>query len=225
MRKKSSILRAALAVFTVFLAFSGAAKAQTGPHSVPGPVVVMELFTALGCPSCPAADAMFGQVARTSPGVVALGCHVTYFNRPGRADPVSAPFCDGRQRGYKNSGVLPRIYTPAVVINGAEGYKGTDRASVLTALNAALPVRTIAVSQAGNYLNITLPRVSIRTPADVWLFAYDRNHAVTYITKLLRWDGMRSSMMFPLQGISGTGYAVIAQYADQTNIIAAGKTY
>ena len=100
-------------------------------------VTVYELFTARGCPSCPAADALFGQIARGHPDVIALACHVTYFDRPGRNDQMSAPFCDGRQEGYKGAKVLKKIYTPAVVVNGSHAVKGNDAESVTGALARA----------------------------------------------------------------------------------------
>jgi hypothetical protein len=204
-----------LAVLCAFIA----APAQAG-------VTVYELFTARDCPSCPAADALFGQIVRKQPDVITLACHVTYFDRPGRKDQMSAPFCDGRQEGYKGASVLQKIYTPAVVVNGARAVKGNDTESVIEGLKTARAedVKPVHLSKGGGYLNIILPGVSLGAPADVWLFAYDRNHSVTNLTKLMQWNGRSVSMAFPVQSIPANGYAVIAQTASQTNIIAAGKT-
>lgn len=205
-----------LAVFTAF----GAVPARAE-------VMVYELFTARDCPSCPAADEIFSQVARANPRVIALACHVTYFNRPGRYDALSAPFCDGRQTGYKTSKIVRKLYTPAVVLNGHYEVKGTSRNDVLTGLAAAKMERVprIPLALEGGYLTITLPAADLGgAAADVWLFAYDKGNAVTGLTKLMRWNGRSSAMAFPVQSMPGAGYAVIAQTARQTNIIAAGKT-
>jgi hypothetical protein len=207
-----------LAVFLLAGLFSAPAQAA---------VTVYELFTARDCPSCPRADELFGQIARGQPDVIALSCHVTYFDRPGREDQMSAPFCDGRQTGYKDANIISKIYTPAVVVNGVHAIKGNDGESVIEGINTGRmeTVQPISLSVIDGYLNITLPAVEgLRAPADVWLFAYNTSHAVTALTKLMRWNGKSVAMSFPVASLRANGFAVIAQTTSQTNIIAAGKT-
>ena len=213
-----SIRTRTCAVFVALLLFA--------PAPARAAVTVYELFTARGCPSCPAADALFGQIARGQPDVIALSCHVTYFDRPGRSDQMSAPFCDGRQEGYKGSKILKKIYTPAVVVNGARAVKGNDAQSVNDGLSTgrAESVPSVHLTERGGYLNIILPGLALPEPADVWLFAYDRNNSVTNLTKLMQWNGKAAAMAFPVQSIPANGYAVIAQTGNQTQIYAAGKT-
>ncbi len=216
-----------LAAFaTALVAALSAGRAAPAPAQAPAPVTVYELFTARDCPACPRADELFSRIARTRPDVIALSCHVTYFDRPGRSDMLSAPFCDGRQTGYKQAEVLPRIFTPAVVVNGIHAAKGNDAEAVADSLSSGArdPVRPIHLSVIDGYLNVTLPGVSLPEAADVWLFAYDRGHAVKFLTKLLRWNGKSVAMAFPVENIPAAGYAVIAQTASQTKILAAGKT-
>jgi hypothetical protein len=201
-----------------FMAFSLPARAD---------VTVYELFTARDCPSCPRADELFGQITRSNPNIIALACHVTYFDRPGRADSLSAPFCDGRQTGYKQGKVLDRIYTPAAVVNGMYAVKGNDKDSVMAGLSSSGVIETVKqihLSAQGGYLNITLPGVGVEESADVWLFAYNNNNAVTFLTKLMRWNGKSVAMAFPIESVPASGYAVVAQTAQQTQILAAGKT-
>jgi hypothetical protein len=139
---------------------------------------------------------------------------------------MSAPFCDGRQTGYKESNVIPKIYTPAVVINGDHAVKGNDSESVIQGLNDGRTetVADIRLTVTDGYLNITMPNVAMSRPADVWFFAYNTNHAVTNLTKLMQWNGKSVSMAFPVQNLYASGYAVVAQTSQQTNIVAAGKT-
>jgi hypothetical protein len=85
-------------------------------------------------------------------------------------------------------------------------------------------VADIRLSVADGYLNITLPNAALSAPADVWFFAYNTNHAVTNLTKLMQWNGRSVSMAFPVASLQANGYAVVAQTAQQTNVIAAGKT-
>ncbi len=189
-------------------------------------VMVYELFTARDCPSCPVANEIFGQISRSNPEVISLACHVTYFDRPGRGDSLSAPFCDGRQTGYKQARVVQKLYTPAVVMNGRYAVKGNDREAVLTGLTAASmeSVYPVRLTVRDGYLNVMLPSVQLAGDADVWLFAYNKGYAVTNLTKLMRWNGKPVAMAFPVGTIPASGYAVIAQSANQTNVIAAGKT-
>lgn len=201
-------------ILAVLMTFAGAAQAAT----------VYELFTARDCPSCPRADEIFSQLARTRPDIITLACHVTYFDRPGRSDALSAPFCDGRQTGYKQAGVVPKIFTPAAIVNGAQAVKGNDADSVMAGLQTVDPISNIYLSARGGYLNITMPDVRLTQPADVWLFAYDSRHTVRYLAKLLRWNGKGVAMAFPITDVPAAGYAVVAQSARQTDIVAAGKT-
>lgn len=188
---------------------------------------VYELFTARDCPSCPRADELFLKIARNHPDIIALACHVTYFDRPGRKDNLSAPFCDGRQTGYKDSKVLPKIYTPAAVINGNRAVRGNDADSLSEGLRGAGAdvIQPVRLNLRGNYLTITLPDLPQGEAADVWLFAYDYGYAVKHLTKLLRWDGRSAEMAFPVTDMPAAGYAVIAQRTNQTRIVAAGKTH
>jgi hypothetical protein len=47
---------------------------------------------------------------------------------------------------------------------------------------------------------------------------------VTFLTKLMRWNGKSVAMAFPVANVPAAGYAVIAQTTAQTQIFAAGKT-
>jgi hypothetical protein len=205
-------------ILAVFMAFSTPVRAD---------VTVYELFTARDCPSCPRADELFSQLTRTKPDIIALSCHVTYFDRANRRDELSAPFCDGRHTGYKESRVVDRLFTPTAVVNGMYGIKGNDQDAVIQSLSSSGVIETvqpIALNVKGDHLNVTLPSVPMSNSADVWLFAYNQGHAVTFLTKLMRWNGKSVALVFPVGNIPAAGYAVVAQTANQTSIVAAGKT-
>jgi hypothetical protein len=202
-----------------FMAFTLPARAD---------VTVYELFTARDCPSCPRADELFGQITRSNPQIIALACHVTYFDRPGRADSLSAPFCDGRQTGYKQGKVLDRIYTPAAVVNGMYAVKGNDKDSVMAGLSSSGVIETVKSDSsvgAGRVSEYHAAGCNAWSePADVWMFAYNNSNAVTFLTKLMRWNGKSVAMAFPVENVPAAGYAVVAQTTQQTQILAAGKT-
>ncbi len=118
--------------------FSGAMAALGGTANAAdnddNPVVI-ELFTSQSCSSCVAAAAYFEDLA-TRDDVVALGWHVDYWNalqtRHGRwADPYSDAAHTERQRRYNhNLRATNAVYTPQIVINGANEAVGSARSDV-----------------------------------------------------------------------------------------------
>jgi hypothetical protein len=69
--------------------------ARAAPHAV----TVLELFTTQGCANCPPADDILDKITtEAQDGVIALGCHVTFFDRAPWKDTFSLPVCDERQK-------------------------------------------------------------------------------------------------------------------------------
>ena len=101
------------------------ATAQPSPRPVVG-----ELFTSEGCSSCPPADAIVAELARTRPDLLLLTFHVTYWNSLGWRDPYSFDDATRRQRRYVALGVSPEVYTPALIVDGRLDAVGSDGASV-----------------------------------------------------------------------------------------------
>jgi hypothetical protein len=115
-------------------------QAQTAVDAPAQKVVLVELFTSEGCSSCPPADALLRQVngTRTSGDqlVVGISEHVTYWNGLGWSDPFSSPAYTDRQNAYSERFHLEGVYTPQMVINGAEQIVGSDRGALLRAVQA-----------------------------------------------------------------------------------------
>jgi hypothetical protein len=91
--------------------------------------VIVELFTAEGCSSCPPADALLNELARTpavaGAEVIALGEHVDYWNSLGWRDRFSDAAFSARQAEYSRlHGAEP--YTPQMVVDGQLGFVGND---------------------------------------------------------------------------------------------------
>lgn len=111
-------------------------------------VAVVELFTSEGCSSCPPADRVLGEIVadareRDRP-VFALAFHVDYWDRLGWKDPYSDAAYSRRQRDYAS--IIPdnRVYTPQMIVNGRDGFVGSDEdhatRSIERALDTAAPV-------------------------------------------------------------------------------------
>ena len=121
----------ALGVSLFAFALAPAAWAGGGP-------VVVELFTSEGCSSCPPADAFLTELARDGTDVLPLAFHITYWDDLGWKDPYAFDAATRRQRQYAGSLADDRVYTPEMVVNGADSFVGSDRAAGLAAIARAL---------------------------------------------------------------------------------------
>jgi hypothetical protein len=133
-----------------------AAQIPEVPPVVTTPVLV-ELFTSEGCSSCPPADAILanldGKISPTGQQVIALEEHVTYWNQLGWTDPFSLEFFSDRQNMYTENTGKDEVYTPQVVVNGAQEALGSDRNAVLLAIrmqDKPMPLAVNVLSYAPN---------------------------------------------------------------------------
>lgn len=146
------ILRACLllAIAAAFAPYAGA-QAPAPDHRQP---VLVELFTSEGCSDCPPADALLAQLDATQfvPGAqaIVLSEHVTYWNREGWTDPFSSDAMTDRQQQYKMQFGLSDVYTPQMVVDGAQQMVGNDRDKVESAIAraAATPKLEIQILDA-----------------------------------------------------------------------------
>jgi len=106
------------------------------------PVAVVELFTSEGCSSCPPAEALLNQIHRDAVNndrpIYALAFHVDYWNRLGWPDPYSSAAYSNRQRRYAAAFSSRQIYTPQMIVNGEDGFVGSNRAAANQAISRAL---------------------------------------------------------------------------------------
>ncbi len=125
----------------------------------PTPVVV-ELFTSEGCSSCPPADLVLQRLEAGVgvPGayVIALGEHVTYWDRLGWKDRFSADVFTKRQEDYTWQFRTDSAYTPQMIVNGQAEFVGSDeqraRREILKAAQG--PAVKVDLALAGDLVNI-----------------------------------------------------------------------
>ncbi len=110
------------------------------PKEEPAPgVAVVELFTSEGCSSCPPADRLLGELAASSPDrVYALSFHVDYWDDLGWPDRFASSAYTDRQQTYARLLGVRGLYTPQIVVNGAEELIGSDRDRAAAAIARAL---------------------------------------------------------------------------------------
>ena len=97
--------------------------AVSTPAVADGPVVV-ELFTSQGCSSCPPADKVLGQIADRD-DVIAIALHVDYWDYLGWKDEFADPSFTKRQRAYARAKGSRTVYTPQMIVGGADHIVGT----------------------------------------------------------------------------------------------------
>jgi len=107
--------------------------------------VVVELFTAQGCASCPPADAFLADLAARD-DVIALSLHVDYWDYIGWEDTFGSPRNTARQRGYARAQGHKMVYTPQMIIGGSDYEVGTHREDVIDLIDRHLARRAGAIS-------------------------------------------------------------------------------
>lgn len=120
-------------------AMTPASGQATGPD--PSRVVVLELFTAQGCSSCPPADRVLSRLGldeRIRGQVLPLAFHVDYWNVGGWKDPFSAAAWTARQYSYARALYVGSPYTPQLVVDGQREFNGSREERALSEIKAAL---------------------------------------------------------------------------------------
>ncbi|GAU82248.1 thioredoxin family protein [Bosea sp. BIWAKO-01] len=234
----------ALSAFLAALTFGGATALAQTPAKPPRAVI--ELFTSQGCSSCPAADALFVELAK-DPSLIALTMPVTYWDYLGWKDTLGQDVFSKRQKYYAKGRGDGQIYTPQAVINGASHMVGSDKAQIEQSLkehaSPALPV-SVALSEASGHLSIKLDPTGAGSErgGGVWLVPISRlvtvpiergenkGKSVTYanvvrgIVKIGEWTGAATTMSVPLataQLPNADAYVVLVQ-GDQPNRVILG---
>ena len=163
----------ALAAALVLAPAAMAAEKSAPGNSQGRSLTVVELFTSQGCSSCPPADAFLGELAKRD-DILALSVHVDYWDYIGWKDVFASPRNTQRQRDYASKMRLRYVYTPQMVIQGADHATGSDRSGVWAKIKKAAKTKRVpvAISLAGGKIRITVPGAHTTDKAAVWLAVY-----------------------------------------------------
>lgn len=153
---------AALLIGAMGLSACSNARATERGLSPPMQPVIVELFTSEGCSSCPPADRVLAELEAKHPlpgvEIVPLAFHVDYWDELGWKDPYSSRAWTKRQLSYRR-GERPSLYTPQLVVAGADELNGGDREGALRAIRAAAarPRTSIALTteRRGSLIDVT----------------------------------------------------------------------
>jgi hypothetical protein len=148
--KTNSLVRTAqLATLLLF-----ASLASHELAAAPRPAVV-ELFTSQGCSSCPPADALLSELA-ARPDVIALAYHVDYWDGLGWRDRYALPLSAQRQHRYTSTLRLGNVFTPQLIIDGQQSRIGSNRSSIVNAIQPPRSGIPITVTVTDGKLRVQL---------------------------------------------------------------------
>ncbi len=183
--------------------------------------VIVELFTSEGCSSCPPADALLADLARSNPAIETLEFHIDYWDALGWPDRFSSPDYTARQRSYARSFGVSELYTPQMIVDGADAFAGSNanraRTSITQALGrpprARVSVRTsasgpgaiaIAYDIVGAPSGATLTLVAIEHSASSAVQAGENSGRMLYHTNVVR-----ALRVVPLAGSRGSATLLV----------------
>ena len=219
-----------------FLTLAAMATALTaGASALAGePRAVIELFTSQGCSSCPPADKLLGDLAK-SPDLIPLTLAIDYWDYLGWKDTLALPGHAKRQKAYSHvRGDHEGVYTPQAVISGAAQALGSDHAAIDRAIaqtrnqgaTLSLPL-TMAVDHGR--LTVTAPAgAHENVSAEVWLCPVSKSIEVviakgentgqtfTYHNVVRRWvrigvwNGAPATWSIPLADFKTDGVDAVA---------------
>jgi hypothetical protein len=143
----SFVLAAALPL----LAAGAHAEGSTEP-------VLVELFTAEGCSSCPPADHFLGQLDAAQPirgaHLIVLSEHVDYWDQQGWPDPYASKAFTERQAAYDRKLRVSEPFTPQFIVDGTIDLRLSRRERISeqllgAAAAAKIPVRIESLRVGG----------------------------------------------------------------------------
>ncbi len=147
--------------------------------------VIIEVFTSSNCSACMIADRILYDIAK-NPNVIALSCHVKYWDENTLNNPTGLEACTYRQWAYKSAGRMDSadIKIPYTVIDGANQINN-NRLHVF--YERLLAIRENALFHplwvdlrwgAKDKVLVTLPqaprgfRIDLQDSFSVWLIRY-----------------------------------------------------
>jgi len=159
----------------LYLVASAALVWTAAQADAPSRPLVVELFTAQGCSSCPPADAYLGRLSER-PDVVALAFHVDYWDSSGWRDRFELRQGVERQNVYVRNFHRSSAFTPQFVIDGRKDAVDTN--SIVQALQEHRDAVPVTLGVREGQVVVDVGEKQGEHPSDVVLVAFLR-HAVS----------------------------------------------
>jgi len=176
----------AAAVATLPMISRADCRATSPDHQV----ALIELYTSEGCDSCPPADRWLSSLRQSADAdhAVALAFHVDYWDRLGWRDRFGSAAFTARQREQSTRQHTAFIYTPQILLQGADfSWRSGRQAAAVAAINARAPRARVELKAAPVERDAAAVDVRVRIAAPG-----DRIHAA--IAVALVQDGLASDV-------------------------------
>lgn len=156
-------------------------SAESGTVRVP----LLELYTSEGCDSCPPADRWVSSLRQRGYApdrALVLAWHVDYWDRLGWPDPYAQARFSARQRDANHRNGARFVYTPQLLLEGADYRRGAfrddiaDRVAALSRQKPGAHLRltlTPAADAAFLQADITVPEPASRNSAAAYIVLYE----------------------------------------------------
>jgi hypothetical protein len=162
------------AIFTRRSALALGAGALVMPKlafAAPKAPVLVELFTSQGCSSCPPADKFAGELL-SDPDVMVLSFNVDYWDYLGWRDTLAKPEYSQRQYDYARARGDGSVYTPQMIVNGADHAVGSQTSSVRNLIAEAKPLAVnMKLSMTDKDISVSIDKADYAGDATLWLMS------------------------------------------------------
>jgi hypothetical protein len=160
--------------FCMRVCLVGAAALAWGvaQSDAPSRPLVVELFTAQGCSSCPPADVYLGQLSER-PDVVALAFHMDYWDSSGWRDRFELRDGVERQHVYARNFHRASVFTPQFVIDGRKDAMDTN--SIVQALHEPRDAVPVTLAVHDGQVVVDVGEKQGEHPSDVVLVSFLRH--------------------------------------------------
>jgi hypothetical protein len=185
--------------------------------------VLIELFTSEGCSSCPPADVFLQQLDTAQPisgaQLIVLSEHVTYWDHDGWKDPNSSPALTDRQTAYETVLGEKDVYTPQIIVDGAQVKGDAQQITDLLKKAAATPKVPVRIGEvtvdAGNP---TVLRAHIEADANL-----DKHGADVFVAVAL--DHVESQVLRGENGGRHLIHVAVVQQLTKIGKLPKGKSF
>lgn len=139
------------------------------------PVVLLELFTSEGCPTCPPADMLLDLLDKEQPNenaeIVTLALHVDYWDRDDWKDKYSSPVFSRRQDIYSQAFKIGEVYTPMMIVDGQDYFGGAKADKVHKSINKRVMDQKakIEISLKDEQVRVEIAEIPKHTRSTIYL--------------------------------------------------------
>jgi hypothetical protein len=186
--------------------------------------ILVELFTAEGCSSCPPADALLLKMDTSQPvpgaQLIVLSEHVDYWDHDGWKDPNSSRALTERQAAYVQALGLKTPYTPQLIVDGSHE---------MLINNSEQTIKVFQNAVAEPKLQVSLAEVSVDSNDSRFLRVHvyvnndDESDADVYVAVAL--DRVESEVLRGENKNKHLTHVAVVQQLEKIGNIQKGKTF